>query len=395
MNLYLWILLYLAALIGHMAFWIGLFNRMHGTSLNIRWIRRSSYPFVALGIVCLPVVLYQLTTRRDPEFQLAPESFTALAGWWGIYTYACLAVFVVTFIFWLRRKSSEWKPPAQLVKQKKTHFDFSGSVLECERNQTEKFFAAIPGNQIYQCVVEEREIVLPGISDDLDGVTITHLSDFHLTGNICAAYFEKVVETAQSLQSDMIAITGDIIDRNRCWDWVRDILGKLSAPKGVYYILGNHDQRVGRESELREMMNHSGMIPVADTWKKIEIGGQAIHIAGNELPWFGKTMTISDTPDSFEPGDCRLLLSHSPDQWHWARQNDFDLVLAGHTHGGQIQLPWIGPIVSPSKHGVKYASGVFVQDGKVMVVTRGVSGEEPVRFFCPPEVGQLTIRSAS
>jgi predicted MPP superfamily phosphohydrolase len=87
-----------------------------------------------------------------------------------------------------------------------------------------------------------------------------------------------------------------------------------------------------------------------------------------------------------------VLLAHSPDQFKWARRRDFDLMLAGHTHGGQICLPVIGPIHCPSWHGVKYASGVFFEPPTVMHVSRGVSSELPIRLNCRPEVTKLVLR---
>jgi predicted MPP superfamily phosphohydrolase len=93
-------------------------------------------------------------------------------------------------------------------------------------------------------------------------------------------------------------------------------------------------------------------------------------------------------------GPFRILLSHSPDQIDWAIRQRFPLMLAGHTHGGQIVFPVIGPVVSPSKYGTKYAGGLFQVSGVVMHVSRGLSGEEPVRWNCPPELAILTLVSA-
>ena len=91
----------------------------------------------------------------------------------------------------------------------------------------------------------------------------------------------------------------------------------------------------------------------------------------------------------------RILLSHSPDQLAWAREQGFQLMLAGHNHGGQIRLPMIGPIVTPSLHGVKYASGVFDESPTVMHVSRGISGDQPLRWNCPPELTRVVLKCSS
>jgi hypothetical protein len=88
----------------------------------------------------------------------------------------------------------------------------------------------------------------------------------------------------------------------------------------------------------------------------------------------------------------RIAVAHSPDQFGWARYYDFDLMLAGHTHGGQIRFPLIGPVFSPSHHGVRYAAGTFYQPPTLMHVSRGLSGTRPLRFNCPPELARLNLR---
>ena len=97
---------------------------------------------------------------------------------------------------------------------------------------------------------------------------------------------------------------------------------------------------------------------------------------------------------SRDPGPpFRLLLAHTPDLFPWAQQLDFDLMLAGHNHGGQIRLPWIGPLISPSRYGTRYASGLFQEGPTVMHVSRGVGGEHLLRWNCPPELALLVLES--
>ena len=85
----------------------------------------------------------------------------------------------------------------------------------------------------------------------------------------------------------------------------------------------------------------------------------------------------------------RIALAHGPDQLRWARAWGADLMLAGHTHGGQIRIPPLGAIFSPTRHGVKYISGVFYSPPTILHVSRGVSGDIPVRWNCPPEIACL------
>jgi predicted MPP superfamily phosphohydrolase len=115
-------------------------------------------------------------------------------------------------------------------------------------------------------------------------------------------------------------------------------------------------------------------------------------LAGNERPWFGTAPNLANAPPpTAAGGPFRILLSHTPDQIAWARRNHFDLVLAGHTHGGQIRIPLAGPIVSPSRYGVRYASGTFFEGRTLMHVSRGLSGLHNLRWRCPPELALLEL----
>jgi hypothetical protein len=146
---------------------------------------------------------------------------------------------------------------------------------------------------------------------------------------------------------------------------------------------------------LRRTIADCGWVDLGSRVEVVAIDGRKILLAGNERPWFG---TAPDVPPRARDADgapiLRILLSHSPDQIRWARQQNFDLMLAGHTHGGQIQLPVIGPMVSPSLFGVKYASGVFYESPTLVHVSRGVSGLDPIRINCLPEVTKLILRPA-
>jgi uncharacterized protein len=101
------------------------------------------------------------------------------------------------------------------------------------------------------------------------------------------------------------------------------------------------------------------------------------------------------TPHSeFRTPHFRLLLSHTPDQFPWARSNNFDLMLAGHNHGGQIRLPYLGALITPSLYGFRYAGGVYFEPPTLLHVSRGLAGIHPIRLNCPPELALLVLKSA-
>jgi predicted MPP superfamily phosphohydrolase len=241
----------------------------------------------------------------------------------------------------------------------------------------------------------DKSLALPRLDPALDDLSILHLSDLHFTGRLGKEFFREVMRLAIESPPDLIAITGDFVDNAACIDWIPETLGLLTAPHGVYFVLGNHDPRMRQVPRLRQALTDAGFIDLAGRWLELEINGRPVVLAGNEMPWLPPAPDMTNCPTEFGGvRPLRLLLAHTPDQLAWARRHDFDLMLAGHTHGGQVCLPGIGPIFCPSRFGLKYAAGVFHEPPTVLHVSRGIAAETPSRWNCPPEVALLKLRAA-
>jgi hypothetical protein len=293
----------------------------------------------------------------------------------------------VTTARWVHWRWYAQSPP-QLLSNDSHRIDIGRELDHLPaRGWSTRLFACLPMNQMFELCVNVKTLEIPRLPRELDGLSITHFSDLHFTGKITRPYFDRVIEQALALRGDLIAITGDILEAEECYEWLPDTLGRLRAPHGVYFVLGNHDRRVRDVKRLRRELHELGLSDVGLAPSELSINGQTVLLAGNELPWFG--------PPSEPPvrTGLRVLLSHSPDQLAWARNRDFDLMLAGHTHGGHIRLPLIGPIVCPSRYGVRFAGGVFFQSPTALHVSRGISGLDPLRFNCSPELTKLVLRA--
>ncbi len=175
----------------------------------------------------------------------------------------------------------------------------------------------LPGNECLKLDLTERGLDVPRLPAGLEGLSIVHISDLHYTGHVGKPFFEEMARMSNALEPDIVAVTGDIADKNDCIAWLPDTLGRLRARYGVYYIFGNHDLRVDWKRMARVLVD-CGLIYVGGRWLSIEVRGQPLLLAGNELPWFKPAAD----PRTFPPRSevtFRLVLAHSPDQLQWAR----------------------------------------------------------------------------
>ena len=248
--------------------------------------------------------------------------------------------------------------------------------------------ALLPGNEQFTIDVSTKTYSLPRLPTEWDGLSLVQLTDLHFRGAVTRAYFEAVCEQAAALKPDLFVFTGDLLDDPKLLEWLPATLGKLTAPQGQYFILGNHDWYLDSPAIRREL-ERLGWTDLAGRCVSLtKLDAAPIVLCGDETPWMGTHPDLSSAPaEAF-----RILLSHTPDNITWARQQGIDVMLSGHTHGGQIRLPILGPVYSPSRFGCRYSGGVFWLDPTLLHVSRGLSGREPIRYNCPPELTKLVLR---
>jgi predicted MPP superfamily phosphohydrolase len=387
------LVLILLALVGHGFLWAAFFNYTHSAGMPRRLMNRlTSAGFACAVLIPLAfggwLVRGGLATVGDQK--ASPLVWAACA-----YVGACWIAGTVAMVRWARRRVFH-RPPQVLRHNRTRSFDLRRpSGPPASKDHRHHVAARLPGNQVLRLDLAERAFEVPRLAAALDRLTIVHLSDLHFCGRIGKGYFREVVRRCNEWEPDLVAITGDLVDHPRYVDWLPDTLGELTSRHGTYFILGNHDLRVNTD-RLRQALVDLGLVDLGGRWTEIEIGGEPVILAGNELPWFGPAADLEQAPPpSLEGGLLRIALAHSPDQLRWAQANGIDLLLAGHTHGGQIRLPLVGPILSATRLGANYSSGLFHAPPAVMHVTRGVSGHIPVRIHCPPELAKLVLRVAS
>jgi len=376
---------------GHLALWIALFNRIHAMGLPRRVVNVSEKLHV-LAIAAVPTIWFW----RLLDAGMSRNAITALFAGHpteAIYFVTCCLLLSYVLAAWVWRRVCERTPPALLANRERTFDVRQHTNKPLVSGIVARLLALVPCNDMTKLCVNEKELALEHLPPCLAGVSIAHLSDLHFTGKLTRAYFDFVIDRTNELDADIIVVTGDIVDKDSCVDWVAATLGRLQARQGKFFVLGNHDRRVSDVDGLRQLLADCGFVDLGSRTASIVVGGEAILLAGNELPWFGRAPQVPPPAAAAEDRSLRILLSHSPDQIPWARRHQFDLMLAGHTHGGQIRFPIVGPIVAPSSYGVKYASGVFDEPPTLVHVSRGISGLDPIRINCTPELTKIILRT--
>lgn len=386
MSPFSWWTLVLAVVVGHFGLNLAIYNRLSATGLPRKRLKLIVKSFFVETILLPPAVLLlcpdliaDLLVGRPNEI---PIPFPLLA-----YSWLCLLCWVILGIPWLL-----WRPIFGLewirVERDIEVVDVEAAVgrplamsLKCK---LESWF---PLNQIFDLAIEKIELPVAGLPQSLDGYRIAQLSDVHLTGDVHPDFTRYAVDRATGWRPDLMTLTGDIIDKQACIDWLVDIFSPATAADGCYYVLGNHDTRIVDSRQTRQAMDRAGWTDLGSRAVSCELGGVPTLLIGNEHPWYRRPEIGPKDDHAF-----RLLLSHSPDQLSWARNHNVTLMLAGHTHGGQGRLPLAGPLLSPSYHGSRYASGDFYKAPTTLHVTRGLSGVHLMRIHCRPELSLITLR---
>jgi hypothetical protein len=247
-------------------------------------------------------------------------------------------------------------------------------------------------------ILHQETIALNNGPKELDGLRIALISDIHTGGPfINDRKLRQIVELTNQQSPDLIVLLGDYMSPNS-WHSHRvepevtaAALKYLHAPLGVYTVLGNHDwwyngQRVWRAFESQ------GIRVLENDVAEVQWQGGSFWLVGLSDLWT-RPQRIKETLAKVPADKAIIVLTHNPDVFPKI-PSSVPLVLAGHTHGGQVNFPLIGRVVLPSGYGQRYAAGYVQEDGHDLFVTTGIGTSIfPVRFRVPPEIVILTLKS--
>jgi uncharacterized protein len=243
-------------------------------------------------------------------------------------------------------------------------------------------------------------IKLPRLPDAFAGMKIVQISDFHFQAYTEAIFLEAVVRKVNALAPDLVLLTGDFISSKPLPQHINvklayhcaEILSRIECPLR-FAIMGNHDVLVSAHAVTDALTTH-GISVLANRSVPLERQGQRIWLAGVEDVLQQRPDLSAALPEGGRrDGEPTILLAHEPDFADYAMGRQIDLILSGHTHGGQILLPFLPPLMLPDM-GTKYVHGLFKPgDGMQLYVNRGIGAVNlPFRFRCPPEITAITLQ---
>lgn len=247
--------------------------------------------------------------------------------------------------------------------------------------------------------ITRRTITLARLPEAFHGFTIAQISDIHFEEYTEAYFLERVLKTANELRPDMVALTGDYITDGpfpssfaekrigRC----TEMLAAITAPLR-YAVLGNHDALVNPDAVADNLQSH-GIPVLANRYVPLERQGQRIWLSGIEDACVQRPDLQAAVPTrGVRQQEPVILLGHEPDFADVVAKHGVDLMLSGHTHGGQIRIPFMRPHFLPEL-GDKYVEGLFAIDQMQLYVNRGIGTVGvPLRFRCRPELTLITLQ---
>ncbi len=246
----------------------------------------------------------------------------------------------------------------------------------------------------------ETCVAVPDLAAAFDGFRIVHLSDFHCGRHVTTKYLNEAVDLAQRQRPDVVVLTGDFVHRGfRYVEQAARALGRLTAPEGVYAVLGNHDFSVRNALGIRRHRHLHRAVTGALAARGIRVleneavrlvrAGAALHLVGVADLW-SRVCDLEQAFAGLYPDVPRVVLAHNPRTVEQLGARRCDLMLSGHTHGGQVNWPGLGrPLLG--RRARRFAEGLYRYRDTLLYVNKGVGCGVRFRFGVRPEVAVLTL----
>lgn len=337
------------------------------TVLWLCWATRTPVP----ALVAAPVSVPYLRQLRSPWHSTGPALSTYLAlGWWS----ACAVFDVLMLPAWLSvRAGVPWG----------WAWGLAGAV------------ALLLGadSVLGRPRLRRRVVRVEGLPPALDGYRIGQISDVHCGPHVPEHRVAAWVGRLNALELDLVTVTGDLITTGSSHvEAVARALGGLRAKDGAFACMGNHDYFTDGEHVVRAL-ERRGLTVLRNRGVVVQRGEARLYVAGVDDTWTSRDnlpRALAQRPD----GVPTVLLAHDPDLFPQAQKRDVELTLSGHTHGGQLAVPWVRRL-SLARFVSRWTAGMYRQGRSWLYVNRGAGTTgPPARLGAPPELAVITLRRA-
>lgn len=245
--------------------------------------------------------------------------------------------------------------------------------------------------------VREVDIPLPGLPQDLEGLRILHLSDIHLSAFLSEDELARVIDASNELKAHVAFMTGDLISGpHDPLDACIQQLARVKSDAGLLGCLGNHERYIHAEAYTECTAERAGVHFLRRQNRQLRFGSALINVAGSDFePLRNRHRYLAGMETLVQPGTVNILLQHSPDVFPAAAAKGYNLLLAGHTHGGQVTVEILDQSLNPARFFTPYVYGLYRQGASAAYVTRGIGTIGiPARIGAPPEISLLRLRKA-
>jgi predicted MPP superfamily phosphohydrolase len=242
--------------------------------------------------------------------------------------------------------------------------------------------------------IVHRDVAIPTLPEAFDGYRIVQLSDLHCGPFASGRRVEAWVAAANRLEADLVAVTGDLIASGATFvPVVARALGALRGRDGVFACMGNHDYFTEGES-MATALTDNGLAVLRNRGVAIERGGERLYVAGVDDTWTGRD-DLDETLAGRPAGAPTVLLAHDPALFPDAAVRGVELTLSGHTHGGQLGVPFFARRWNLARVMTRFASGFYREGASTLYVNHGLGTTGvPIRWLVAPEIAVLTLRRA-
>ena len=243
-------------------------------------------------------------------------------------------------------------------------------------------------------VVTPVDVTLPHLAPEFQGLKMVQISDIHADEWMTQQRLEKIVQIINRQQPDLVIITGDFVtkDAKRYAPSLVAALSQLAPQEKTFAVLGNHDHWSSAKV-IRKVLEESAIVDLSNRVYSLRRDNAVLHLAGVDDVWAGKD-DLDAVLEQLPKEGAAILLVHEPDFANTsAATGRFDLQLSGHSHGGQVIVPFIGPPRLPV-YGQQYPVNRYQVEKMIQYTNRGVGTVKPrVRFNCRPEITVFTLKA--